>query len=67
MQAPDLPRVPREGHDGPGAIGLDVPDPDGLVVGAADDAAAVELDAAHPARVALESADVALPAKPALA
>ena len=67
MQTPDLPRVPREGHDGPWAVGLDIPDPDGLVVGAADDAAAVELDAAHPARMAFERSHVTLSAQPALA
>ena len=44
---------------------LDVPDSDGLVVAAGDDSAAVELDAADAARVALERPHVALPRQPA--
>lgn len=54
-----------ERHDGPGTVGLDVPDLDGLVVGAAHDPTPVELDAADGLGVTLEGPDVTLTLGPA--
>jgi hypothetical protein len=36
--------VPGQGHSRPGAVGLDVPDPDGLVVSSGHNAPAVKLN-----------------------
>ncbi len=38
-----LSRMSSKRHDRPGTVGLDVPDPDGLVVGAGNDPSGVEL------------------------
>lgn len=49
-----------EGHDRPRTVGLDVPDPDGLVVRSGHDPSGVELNTRYAAGVAFEGSDVAL-------
>lgn len=51
-----------QGHDGPRAVGFDIPHANGLVVRAAHDSTLVELNATHSTRVTFESANVALSA-----
>ena len=55
-----------EGEDGPLGVGLDVPDPDGLVVGPAHYPGPVELNAADALRVSLEGSHVTLASQPRL-
>ena len=49
-----------QGHDWPGTVGLDIPDPDRFVVRSGHDSASVELNAGDAASVTLEGADMAL-------
>ena len=56
MQTPDLSGMPRQRHNGPLAVRLDVPHADRFVVRAAHNPARVKLHAGHPARVTLEGA-----------
>ena len=52
--------MPCQGHDGPGAVGLDVPDPDGLVVRSRNDSSGIELNTRYPAGMPFKGSDVAL-------
>ena len=49
-----------QGHDGPRAVGLDVPDPDGLVMGTGNDPSPVKLNTGNATSVTLKCSDMTL-------